>query len=215
MSGCAIDIETVSLWDSLSGSQQFYVTSRDPECAQKPALNPQTSRVVCAAVWDIEYPDSSQCFYQTPLRRDFMSNNTLVACSGERNILISFWEKIRRYDRIVTWNGFRFDNPFLHRRSLVHGIAPSRELISKWYEKGRSMDLKQELSMYGHIRQYGLDFACQEFGIESPKGDLDGSKVEEYFKADRTVEIAEYCLGDAKATAALYMRLSGFLWRKC
>ncbi len=52
-----------------------------------------------------------------------------------------------------------------------------------------------------------LDFWCRQFGIESPKGGFDGSDVGAAYRDGRLGEIARYCVGDARATARLDLRL--------
>ena len=58
---------------------------------------------------------------------------------------------------------------------------------------------------------YSLDYWCRRFGVESPKGSMDGSMVAGKARAGHYDEIAEYCLRDTRATADLFQRLRGTL----
>ncbi|NLE57645.1 MAG: hypothetical protein GX616_04745 [Planctomycetes bacterium] len=47
---------------------------------------------------------------------------------AERRLLVSFWDRIRSHEdnRFASFNGSRFDFPFLLRRSLLLGVRPVR-----------------------------------------------------------------------------------------
>jgi hypothetical protein len=72
------------------------------------------------------------------------------------------------------------------------------------------------LSVFGKVKAYNLAFMCEMLGIPSPKGELDGSRVGEWYRAERTAEIAAYCLRDLRATGAMWHRLAPALpaWTK-
>ena len=53
-----------------------------------------------------------------------------------------------------------------------------------------------------------LDFACEAFGIASPKQQgMDGFSVGPYDRAGKLREIVLYCRRDVEATARLYQKL--------
>jgi len=49
---------------------------------------------------------------------------------------------------------------------------------------------------------------CRALGVESPKGEIDGSRVWEYVKAGRLYDVAEYCKKDVEATRQVYKRMT-------
>jgi predicted PolB exonuclease-like 3'-5' exonuclease len=130
---------------------------------------------------------------------------------GEAALLRTFWSQLARSDRrgarLVTFNGRTFDGPFLMQRSAVLGVAPSRNLVPYRFSFNEHCDLLEVLTFFGAVPKVSLDYLCRAFGIETPKKDLDGSKVDAYFKEGRAREIAAYCAADVDATAALYRRL--------
>jgi len=93
-------------------------------------------------------------------------------------------------------------------RSAILGIKPSRDLmIGTRYNTPHHIDLLEELTYHGTTRKFNLDFYCKSFGIESPKSHgITGYDINDYFRAKRYLEIAEYCLGDVTATAQLYKK---------
>ncbi len=104
-------------------------------------------------------------------------------------------------------------------RSALLGIRPSRDLmIGTRYQTPHHVDLLEELTYHGTTRKFNLDFYCKSFGVESPKSHgITGYDINDYFRAKRYAEIADYCLGDVVATAQLYKKwkdlLSGIKWQ--
>ncbi|HSF14520.1 MAG TPA: ribonuclease H-like domain-containing protein [Vicinamibacteria bacterium] len=153
-------------------------------------LDPTTGRVVCVGTFDVE----------TSRERAFVE-------ASERALLESFWQWLSdtRPKLLVTFNGKRFDVPYLEIRSAIHGIEPESSFSSIAH-----IDLRQTLEGDERRRRGSLDYFCAIFGIPSPKTELDGSRVEEAFGQGRIEEITRYCLEDCRATAALYKRLRPF-----
>ncbi|MDP6849555.1 MAG: 3'-5' exonuclease, partial [Planctomycetota bacterium] len=91
-------------------------------------------------------------------------------------------------------------------------VAPSRNLAGYRYSVRDHCDLMEVLSFFGAAREnYSLDYWCRRFGVESPKGKMDGSMVAQKARSGRYDEIAEYCLRDTRATADLFRRLQSTL----
>ena len=71
-------------------------------------------------------------------------------------------------------------------------------------------DVREIITNYERYRKGTLEFFCEIFGVPSPKSDITGKNVGEYFKAGKLDEIAKYCLGDCKATGQLYLKLRNY-----
>lgn len=70
----------------------------------------------------------------------------------------------------------------------------------------------EQLTFYGAVRRFNLDFYCKAFGIKSPKSDgVNG--LGNLFREKRYNDIATYCLGDGDvvAIAELYRRWNEYL----
>ena len=129
-----------------------------------------------------------------------------VSCT-ESEILAHFWNDIVKYEQFITFNGRGFDCPFLMLRSTILGVKPSRNLMPYRYESSPHCDLLDQLTFYGATRKFSLDFYCKSFAIESPKSHgITGLDLGHLFEQKRFRDIAEYCLGDVKATAELFRR---------
>ena len=124
-------------------------------------------------------------------------------CGTEKEVLEKFWNTVRSYDQIVTFNGRSFDCPFIMIRSAVHKIKPTRDLMPYRYSNNSShIDLFDQLSFYGAAkRKFSLDMRCRTFDIKSPKAEgITGYDVKNLFQEGRYVDIARYCAGDLIAT---------------
>lgn len=120
---------------------------------------------------------------------------------------------LRRADdyvvRIVGHNVASFDLRFFMQRSMIHGIQPhvalARAAKAKPWESQVVFDtMVQWAGVGGRVK---LDTLCQAFGITSPKGELDGSKVWDWVQAGRIKEVGEYCIKDVEATRAVFKRM--------
>ena len=109
---------------------------------------------------------------------------------------------------MVTFNGRGFDVPFLVARSLVHEIPARVDLL------GRPFDLRPHLDLYQILTQgrggtgpNNLDTICWALGIESPKGEMDGSMVAPAYEKGEVEQIATYNRADVTATTKVYHRV--------
>ena len=108
----------------------------------------------------------------------------------------------------MTYNGRGFDVPFLVNRSLIHRIPARVDLLSSRYSLRPHLDLLQVLKhgAFG-TGPTTLDVVCWSFGIESPKGQMDGSMVAPAYEKGQIEEIADYNAADVTATTRVYQRV--------
>lgn len=222
------DIETVGLpWESFDEAQQeFWLrpASREPteetraarreELKQQLNLTPLTAQVVAIAMVNVD-SGRGKVLYQAEDYEQAKSEDGLIEfVSGtEEDLLEGFWEVVAKFDRFVTFNGRQFDCPFLMLRSAILGIKPTKDLMPYRYDTRKHCDLADQLTFYGALpRRFNLDFYCKAFGIESPKmSGVSGLDVNRLFAEKQFRAIAEYCLGDVRATVQLYKKWREFL----
>ncbi len=220
MSHIVFDIETLGApLESFDETSQHYLTKfadteeKIEEVRRNLNLHALTAQVIAISLLN---PDSSmgKVLFQSDKKEEFMSEDGLVQfkSGSEQDILEEFWKLITSYNQFITFNGRAFDCPFLMIRSALIGIRPTRNLMPYRYDAQIHCDLLEQLTFYNTTRKFNLDFFCKSFGIESPKnGGITGLDMRELFEAKRFHDIAEYCLGDTKATAELYRRWNNFL----
>ncbi|MDI6767655.1 MAG: ribonuclease H-like domain-containing protein [Bacteroidota bacterium] len=220
MSSVIFDIETLALpFESFDPVQQEYLMKfadneekREAEM-QKLNLYPLTAQIIAIGMLN---PDtmSGKVFYQSNTKEKYSSDDNKVEfISGdEKEILTNFWDTIQHYKQYITFNGRTFDNPFIMLRSAIIGIQPTRNLIPYRYDSSEHCDLLDQLTFYGAMRKFNLDFYCKSFGIKSPKSEgTTGLDLGPLYHEGKFRQIAEYCLGDVIATAHLFNRWNEFL----
>jgi predicted PolB exonuclease-like 3'-5' exonuclease len=215
MSTVVFDIETLAYpFASLEQKQQEYLLkfckTEDEKIIkiQEMALSPFTARVIAIGMLNVD-TNNGMVLYHTdePIAAHKSDDGAIdfIAFSNERKLLEEFWNIISRYPQFVTFNGRSFDCPFLLLRSAMLQVKPTRNLMPYRYDTKQHCDLLEQFTFYGATRRFSLDFICKGFGLPSPKEQgITGLDLQPLFEQKRFLEIAEYCIGDVKATAELY-----------
>jgi DNA polymerase elongation subunit (family B) len=162
---------------------------RREELLSRLSLDPTTGRIVCVGIIDVE----------SAFERTF-------AHPDERELLQSFWGWLgsARPTLFVSFNGRRFDVPYLNIRSAIHGIEPAYPIP---LGASSHFDVREVIEGDDKRRRGSLDYFCAIFDVPSPKMEMDGSLVAQAYSEGRIEEIERYCLADCRATLALYRRL--------
>ena len=216
-----IDIETVGctksyqdleprmqkLWDNKA---QFFreadQKSSEELFAEKAGIFAEFGKIVTIAVGFLYYnPDN-----QISLKVKAFSGHDEKAILQDLKSLI---EKSFRMDRLIfcAHNGKEFDYPYIARRMLVNGIELPEYL--QFHDK-KPWEINHvdtmDLWKFGDRKSFtSLDLLAALFDIESSKGDMDGSMVNNaYYQGNALDSIAEYCKADVVVTAQLFLKLS-------
>ena len=117
------DIETVPInEENLSVTQKSFIQkklkfaqTRNPSLDVKAeeskirGTDPYLARIVCIGIY-------------YPLNGSRLS----LTNESEKAILESFWGQLAGYSGVyISFNGVRFDVPFINKRSMIHGLKPS------------------------------------------------------------------------------------------
>jgi DNA polymerase elongation subunit (family B) len=220
MARVVFDIETLGFpIETFDDVQQEYLLKfadteekREVEI-QKLNLYALTARIIAIGMLN---PDTKagKVFYQADKPEHFSSDDGKVEfiAGDEKDVLRHFWETVEHYDQIITFNGRNFDCPFIMLRSGILGIKATRNLIPYRYESSRHCDLLEQLTFYGAVRKFNLDFYCKAFGIKSPKSEgITGLDLGPLYREGKFKDIAKYCLGDIQATAELFKHWNEYL----
>ncbi len=208
-----IDIETTGRdFDSFDEMSREYLlkyakTEEEiQEAKDSLAFSPLTGEIVAIGMLN---PDTRHgaVFFQAPdnLPETSEENGIQFIADTEAGILKKFWEAVKHYDRIITFNGRAFDAPFIIIRSAILEIKPTKDLMNNRYSAAH-VDLFDQLTYFGAVRRkFNLHMWCKAFGIKSPKEEgVTGLEVKNLFKEGKYIEIARYCLGDLYATTELF-----------
>ncbi|MBI5026750.1 MAG: ribonuclease H-like domain-containing protein [Nitrospirae bacterium] len=215
-----LDIETIGKdfesFDELSREYllKFAETEEEiKEAKDRLSFSPLTGEIVAIGLLNPE-TDKGAVYFQSPgIEIEPFEENGIKFSSGtEPDILRKFWEVVKGYDQVITFNGRGFDCPFIILRSAILGIRPSKDLMPSRYNDTH-IDLLDHLSFFGAVRKkFNLHMWCRAFGIKSPKtGGITGYEIKDLFKEGRYLDIARYCTGDLHATKELFRYWETFI----
>ena len=223
-----LDIETVgTAWSELDSVTQGMLTRWIDRTAKNNTehelllqdikaglgFSPLTGQIVVLGVYDVERGEGTvYSVADGEAATDSSEGKFLYKTRTEAELLREFWDGVREYEVVVTFNGRAFDLPFIIHRSLTHSLTPSVDLMRYRYLTQQSVpyqvDLQDQLTFYGAMsKRPSLHLFCRAYGIESPKVDgVSGDDVAELFKQKKFHDIAKYNARDLIATAELYKR---------
>jgi hypothetical protein len=208
-----IDIETIGKdFESFDEISKEYIlkyaeTEEEIQAAKEGlGFSPLTGEIVAIGMLNPD-TDRGAVYFQAPevLQEPLEKDGIEYVPDTESGILRRFWDAVRYYDQIITFNGRGFDAPFIIMRSAIHRIRPTKDLMPNRYSLAH-IDLLDLLTFHGAVRRkFSLHMWCKAFGIKSPKEDgVTGYEVAELFKKREYLKIAEYCVRDLYATKQLY-----------
>jgi predicted PolB exonuclease-like 3'-5' exonuclease len=208
------DIETTPIKDMETWQNEYlekkfrkvYKVERDllepnhtQEYKKLAALDPLTARIVTIGLF---YPESNTV--------------NILMDDDEKKMLVDFWSIIATHKGpFISYNGIKFDVPFIIKRSLLYDLYPTnRDFLkfSAYNPLPEHYDLMLILAS-GKDREnfISLETACNFLGVPSPKnGALKADGVADAFLNKEFDKIKEYCEKDLRATALLYKKIEKF-----
>lgn len=110
----------------------------------------------------------------------------------------------------VVGHNVSWDLRFLLQRCIIHGVRPPHSLMAAMQAKPWGETIRDTMLMWNPEREkrIKLDTLCEVLGVPTSKGEMDGSKVYDAYKAGEFEKIATYCAADVEATRAVFKRLA-------
>ena len=110
---------------------------------------------------------------------------------------------------VVGHNVSGFDLRFLWQRYVINGIRPHPIINAAAQAKSWDVKIYDTMTQFaGYGNRISLDKLCLALSIPSPKGDMDGSMVNQAVKDGRLLDVVEYCKRDVNATREVYRRMT-------
>lgn len=164
-----------------------YIEDKKKEIIERAALSPLTGKVVCIG-FGRRIRNEEEWLCETCVGMD------------EKTILGAMDSYLHGCNatKIITFNGKRFDIPFLLARQMKHNVSTEFKLPIG-YDK-RHVDLFDLLGRDGSLGAWSA-------AILGKPHEQDGSDVAAMVEREAWDELAAYCLDDVRHTAELYERL--------
>lgn len=221
------DIEMVGEdFDKFDAATKKDLTKRIPDPKKDPAgyekamedmkqnlvFSPLTGKIVAIGVYDVD-EEKGAVYYDNGGKKadDVEEKGIKYAAMTEAEMLTKFWGLAEITQEFISFFGRRADVPYMMIRSAVHGIRPSKDLVSNRYAStglrgALHYDMFEQLTFFGGAMYKGsLHRWCRAFGITSPKeSGMDGSDVGPAYEAGKYLDIAKYNAEDLFATAKLF-----------
>jgi len=131
---------------------------------------------------------------------------------SEKKLLEDFYDAIKDYKShtFIGHNIKEFDSIFIVHRALSLGVKKLIDImrVDRGYDKNKYMDT-MDMSFYGLTwkPKISLHNLCLLLGIETPKDEMDGSEVFEYYLEGEIDSIVRYCSKDVNKTRECYKKL--------
>lgn len=164
-----------------------YLEERRRAAYEKAALSPLTAEVAVVGIaWRSEGA--------TEWERE-----VLDAREGEEKLLRALDERMTSLDprRVVTFNGTRFDIPFLAARYTIRNLSSYPWPTGRDYQH---IDLFRLLGEQGSLEQWSIAIGLGWKGVS-------GADVPALIAAGEWDTVREHCMDDVNCTAALYDRV--------
>ncbi|HMS64192.1 MAG TPA: 3'-5' exonuclease [Ignavibacteria bacterium] len=210
-----LDIETVPQYSSYDQLEETWqklwskkmnthikdgVTAAD--IYDRAGIYSEFGKIICISVGVFNYKNDEYSFHLKSFYGD-----------DEKSLLIEFSELINSKDFILCGhNSKEFDFPYIARRCLINGIQIPKLLDNAGKKPWEVYHLDtMDLWKFGDFKSFtSLNLLAAVFGIESPKGDIDGSQVWSVYWKDKDIErIKTYCQKDVVTVAQLLLKFKG------
>jgi predicted PolB exonuclease-like 3'-5' exonuclease len=132
---------------------------------------------------------------------------------SEKDLIQSFVDKIAELrPRLITFNGSRFDLPVLRYRAMINRVSAPGLAVRNYFNRysDDALDLCDVLASFDARAKVTLHELCRMLGLPGKPDGIDGSQVDEYYRAGRIKEVAEYCETDVVNTYRAWLRYELF-----
>lgn len=132
---------------------------------------------------------------------------------NEKRILEDFWKEMVSRDplKVITFNGYGFDIPFIYVRSRINKVRPTVEISTYKYgmEKSNHFDCMLALSHLGAFKWVSLEILCKVHGIPVPDNRESGEMIANLYEKGDWNAILKHNKICLKLTEKLYEKCCG------
>lgn len=132
---------------------------------------------------------------------------------NEKKILEDFWIAMasQKFLKVITFNGYGFDIPFIYVRSRINKVRPTVEICTYKYamEKSNHFDCMLALSHLNTFPWVSLEILCKAYGIPVPPDRKSGETITNLYENRDWEAILEHNKGCLKLIEKLYEKCCG------
>jgi len=142
--------------------------------------------------------------------KEFNQDPEILYSNDEKQLIDDFWSKLAAInpDKIITFNGYSFDVPFLEVRSLINGLQPTMDINkNKWtMERSNHYDCMLALSAKGSFLSVAKDIICKMMAIPVEEK-IEGTQIEKCYINGDWKSINNRCCQDVIQTEQIYKKI--------
>jgi predicted PolB exonuclease-like 3'-5' exonuclease len=129
--------------------------------------------------------------------------------NDEKKTLEQFWNLAQYADLFIGHNVMDFDLRFIFQRSIINNVRPPQNLLNLSFVRYRNnpiFDTMKEWVKWSN-NSVSLEHLALALGVPSPKDDIDGSQVWDFYQIGKVNDILEYCKKDVETARAVYKKM--------
>ena len=131
----------------------------------------------------------------------------------EKKILKDFWKEMANRDslKVITFNGYKFDIPFIYVRSRINKVRPTVKISTYKYgmETSNHFDCMLALSHIDAFQWVSLEILCKANGIPVPDNRESGEMIANLYEKGDWNAILKHNKICLKLTEKLYEKCCG------
>jgi len=203
-----LDVEQQTLWiENIKYSKEYntYDILGLQASWEKAGFYPEFAKIVCIGIGYFERDtDSDKVKYKTSLH---------ISADNERLIIQEAFEQITRLssnrDGIMSYDGRRFDYPFMIKRAIIRGILLPEffKIINKKPWDVKLYDMK-EIWKFGGTSNISINALAKSLQIELPKKQYDKIDIPKVIGENSGIlNIQNHCFNHITCLVMIYFRV--------
>lgn len=172
------------------------IEGKKAEVIGRTGLDGSFGRILCASIADADGGDIIT-FSSADVNERFVLQGLVDAIKK-----MASEDSMTHITPVIVGHNISWDLRFIAQRCVINGVKINSKFLPF---NAKPWELADTMTMWaGNGNRITLDRLCVALGVESPKSEIDGSKVAEYFEAGKLEEIIAYNRADVEATRACY-----------
>lgn len=197
---CANEAHTKYLVESVQADSRLKdpekisadISAKQSEVVSKTGLDGDFGRILCASIADVD--GGNIITYSSATVDEKTVLNQLINGIAE----MAQGDSFTASSPVIVGHNIGWDLRFIAKRCVINGVKINRMFLPF---DAKPWELCDTMTIWsGSQNRITLDRLCVALGVESPKSEMDGSMVAQYFSEGRLDDIIKYNREDVRAT---------------